>query len=293
MVVLQTDTVGSSLPWETVEWEELEAQLYAVGVGAGQDNPSEELAYTTGNSRGVTARVLPTFATILAHFKPTARHSFGTYSTAALVHAEQSVRFFQPLSPRGRLDVSETLTGFVQKPRGVLVTTHTAARAAATQETMFETYASYYIIGAEVAASRTVREDGLAPWVAPPSPETPSVHFRIPPNQALIYRLSGDFNPLHTDPHVAREGGFDRPILHGLCTYGYAFRLLSRVFDLEAPGTGQFDMRFLAPVYPGDALELRYWEEEGGVYFTIDRADGESVARGALLLNIPRPSYST
>lgn len=280
---LNIEAVGSTLPWETIEWSPEEAQLYAVGVGAGQIDPNKELEFTTGDSRGVPQQVLPTFATILAHFKPKRWHTFGEYSSAALVHGEQSLRFFESIPPTGELRISETLSGYIQKPRGVLVTTHTVANSVDSESKVFESYASYYIMGASVERSRTVREDGLAEWLESSGGKTSSVSFQIPPNQALIYRFSGDFNPLHTDPAVAREGGFERPILHGLCTYGYAFRLLGQALSLSPKEMEQLDMRFIAPVYPGEILELEYWStDDRTTCFLVSRKDGDPVARGSL-----------
>ena len=84
------------------------------------------------------------------------------------------------------------------------------------------------------------------------------------PNQALLYRLSGDLNPLHIDSEVARAAGFDRPILHGLCTYGVAGRALLRTLVGNDPsGMKRLDARFSAPVYPGETIETRIWREGG------------------------------
>ena len=82
-------------------------------------------------------------------------------------------------------------------------------------------------------------------------------------NQALIYRLSGDLNPLHIDPEVARAAGFERPILHGLCTYGVAGRAVLRALADNDPALlMRLDVRFSAPVYPGETIETRIWRED-------------------------------
>jgi acyl dehydratase len=88
------------------------------------------------------------------------------------------------------------------------------------------------------------------------------------PRQALIYRLSGDFNPLHADPDVARSVGFDRPILHGLATYGLAARaILKTLLDYDSARLVGLDVRFSAPVYPGETVRFEIWEEDGEARF--------------------------
>ena len=99
------------------------------------------------------------------------------------------------------------------------------------------------------------------------------------PDQAFVYRLSGDRNPLHTDPSFAALGGFDRPILHGLCTYGFAGRaLLSRLCDNDPASLIDVEGRFSSPVYPGERLSTEIWDLGGGrAVFRVLGADGRVV----------------
>jgi acyl dehydratase len=93
-----------------------------------------------------------------------------------------------------------------------------------------------------------------------------SVEIATPAQLALIYRLSGDLNPLHSDPDVAREAGFNRPVLHGLSTFGIACRaLLAELCRDEAARVKGFAARFSAPVYPGETLAVDFWNKAPGI----------------------------
>jgi acyl dehydratase len=100
--------------------------------------------------------------------------------------------------------------------------------------------------------------------------------------QALIYRLSGDYNPLHSDPAVAKAAGFSRPILHGLCTYGIAAHaLLKTVCAYQAERLRELSVRFTAPVYPGETIRFQFWHGAAGAVHLRARVD----ARDAVVLN--------
>jgi acyl dehydratase len=119
------------------------------------------------------------------------------------------------------------------------------------------------------------------PSAANPVPDRAPDHEirdRIQPNQALIYRLSGDRNPLHSDPAFAQKAGFDRPILHGLCTYGFTGRaLLKALCDDDPDRFGAMSGRFASPALPGDELLVRIWTLDDGAAFQTERADGNVV----------------
>jgi acyl dehydratase len=98
------------------------------------------------------------------------------------------------------------------------------------------------------------------------------------PWQALLYRLSGERSPLHTDPEYAALGGFNRPILQGACTFGFAGRaLLQTVFGGDVDRFGSMSARFAAPVVPGDVLRTSIWQEEDGIVFVTHTAKGTLV----------------
>ena len=104
------------------------------------------------------------------------------------------------------------------------------------------------------------------------------VTYTTRPDQALLYRLSGDRNPLHSDPVFAKRAGFDRPILHGLCTYGFTGRaLLHAVCGSDPARFRSMAARFSRPTYPGDTLTVSMWNEDDGVRFRTDNQRGETV----------------
>jgi acyl dehydratase len=128
-----------------------------------------------------------------------------------------------------------------------------------------------------------VSDPGPAPL--PPLPERAAdieVSYATRPEAALIYRLSGDVNPLHADPEVARKAGFERPILHGLCTYGMGARaVIEKVLGFEAAGLKRLAVRFTSPVWPGEVVRYELWRE--GVHEVRLRASVD--ARQAVVLN--------
>ena len=109
-------------------------------------------------------------------------------------------------------------------------------------------------------------------------PADAEVTYRTSPDQALLYRLNGDRNPMHSDPAFARQAGFDRPILHGLCTFGFTARaLVQAVCDGDPARFGTIEGRFSAPVYPGDDLTVQIWRSVNGANFRTSTEEGNTV----------------
>ena len=140
---------------------------------------------------------------------------------------------------------------------------------------------------AKVSMSTFCRGDGGFGGENKPGPTPAAIPEREPdhvcdlatlPRQALIYRLSGDYNPLHADPKVARAAGFERPILHGLATYGLAARaILKTLLDYNASRLTGLDVRFSAPVYPGETVRFDIWREGDGARFRASVAERQVV----------------
>lgn len=257
-------------------WTSTDALLYALGVGAGQADPLAELALTTENSQGVTQQVLPTFAVLLA--QQAARHSrrqLGDFDPALLVHAEQAVTVPAPLPVCGTARVTSTVTGIYDKGSGALVVSEAAARDGSSGELIASSRASVFIrgeggFGGERGPSAT--------WTRPDRDPDHCLPAPTRPDQALLYRLSGDRNPLHSDPTFAARAGFPAPILHGMCTYGVTCRVL--LAGLCGGDTGRFRSmsgRFSAPVFPGDALTVNAWLDGSTARFQTTRQDGTVV----------------
>jgi acyl dehydratase len=276
-------TVGA--PFDR-SWTSADALLYAVAVGAGADQPLEELAFTTENTTGVDQQVLPTFAVILGAGGGDAWRAVGEFNWAMLVHAGQRIELHRPIPVEGTLRSTTTLIGVEDKGSGGLVTTETQCVDAATGEALFTTRSSAFIRGeGGFADSRPAPGSGGKVTMPDRAPDH-EVTYRTASGQALLYRLCGDRNPLHSDPAFAAAGGFDRPILHGLCTYGFTGRALLHALCGSDPARfGSMDGRFSRPVLPGDSLTVSMWVDDdgAGASFRTATQDGTVVIDGGRL----------
>ncbi|MEV8566979.1 MaoC/PaaZ C-terminal domain-containing protein [Streptomyces sp. NPDC051322] len=254
-------------------WTSKDTLLYAVGVGAGLDDPLRELSFTTENSHGVAQQVLPTFAVLAAQGQR--GRSIGTFDPAMLVHAEQSFDLHRPLAPAGRVRITSRVTGMYDKGSGALVTSEAVAVDPDSGEPLITSRSAVFIRGeGGFGGDRGPRED----WPEPDRAPDHQVTYRTRPEQALLYRLSGDRNPLHSDPVFAAKAGFQRPILHGLCTYGITGRALLHTLAGSDPSRfASMSGRFSKPVLPGEPLTVSVWDDGGTARFRTTRADGTVV----------------
>ena len=273
-MALDHELVGvASEPVER-SWRSDDVILYALGVGAGAPDPTDELAFTTENTAGVELRVLPTFAVLAAQAR-TGR-KLGDFDPARLVHAEQAFELHAPLPVDGRVQVVSTVTGIADKGSGALVSTENAASDAETGKPLVTTRSGVFIRGeGGFGRSGSTSE----PWTLPERAPDEQVRYPTRPEQALIYRLSGDRNPLHADPAFTARGGFDRPILHGLCSYGFTGRaLLHELCGSDPARFKAMDARFSSPVMPGEALTVKVWHDgDGSAVFQTCGDDGRVV----------------
>jgi acyl dehydratase len=256
-------------------WDADVVQIYALGLGAGAEDPLQELEFTTENTAGVQLKVLPTFAVLAAQAR-TGRRPLGDFDPAQLVHAEQSFELHAPLPVAGRVEVTNTVTGIHDKGSGALVVTESVATDVETGKQLITSRGGAFIRGEGGFGGSRGPSDG---WAAPDREPDHVVRYRTRPDQALIYRMSGDRNPLHADPAFAARGGFPRPILHGLCTYGFTGRALLHTLCGSDPE--RFDSmygRFSRPVLPGDELVISIWlGDPGTALFRTATGDGTVV----------------
>jgi acyl dehydratase len=267
---LNFDLIGvESEPAERT-WTSSDVLLYALGVGAGAEDPLEELEFTTENSIGVTTKVLPTFGNMITGGG--GGRKLGDFDPAAFVHAEQAFTLHQPLPTAGTSRSVSKVTGMYDKGKAALVVTESTAVDAATGDPLVTTRGSIFIRGeGGFGGDRGPNPD----WEMPTGKPDEQVTYQTRTDQALLYRLTGDRNPLHSDPKFAARGGFDKPILHGMCTYGYTGRaLLHAVCGSDPARFKSMEARFTKPVLPGDQLTIDVWADGDTAYFrtTVDGA---------------------
>jgi acyl dehydratase len=271
---LDRDAVGRTAGPSEVSWDSRDAMLYALGVGAGQADPFGELNLTTENSADQELVMLPAYGVVLTQ-RAAARPDLGAIDRTKLVHAEQGFTLHKPLPLQGTVRVSGKITGIFDKGSGALVTTTANVVDAASGELLVETNSAVFIRG----------EGGWGGDKGPAGPapvpqRAPDMQVVCPTraDQALLYRLSGDRNPLHSDPAFARRGGFDKPILHGMCTYGITSRVLIKALCGGDPKRlKSMSARFTRPVMPGDELTIQAWKEGGTIRFRTLGAGGHPV----------------
>jgi acyl dehydratase len=290
-MALNPDAVGTKSDPVERSWTSKDALLYALGVGAGALDPTGfELEFTTENSDGVTQRVLPTFTTIVGQGGGT-RASLGEFDPAMLVHGEQSIELHGELPTDGRISITTTVAGMYDKGSAGLVVLESESRHADSGELAFTSRSSLFIRGAGgFGGPRNPEGDEeteLAGETLPTREPDETVTYSTRDDQALLYRLSGDRNPLHSDPAFAKRAGFDRPILHGLCTYGYTGRgLLHTVCGSDPARFRAMRARFSKPTMPGDTLTISVWDigdrASGAYRFRTETQRGETVIEAGL-----------
>lgn len=262
-------------------WGSKDALLYALGVGAGHDASLDEMAFTTENSKGVRQLVLPTFAVLAT--QASSGRSLGTFDPAMLVHAEQAFETDGPLPVEGDVQVSSTVTSIEDKGSGALVVIEADAVDTVSEKHVATAKSSLFIRGEGGYGRKSERSS--SPSMPKTAPDA-KVTYSTRPEQALLYRLSGDRNPLHSDPGFAARAGFDRPILHGLCTYGVTGRaLLHELCGSDPSRLRAMSGRFTKPVYPGQDLTVSIWNTQEGKVFQVTTADDTVVLdRGSVVV---------
>jgi acyl dehydratase len=275
-VSLDFAVVGSRLTATEVSWSADDVMLYALAVGAGQDDPLAELQYTTENSKDVALQVLPTFGAVLA--RRAARPRLGDFPMSRVLHGEQSVAVHAPLPVSGTVTVTPVVTGIHDKGSGALVVTETAITNARTNDLLMTSTSGLFIRGeggfggASPARARTR---------GPSDDPDQTVEIVTRADQALLYRLTGDRNRLHSDPSFAVRAGFPKPILHGMCVYGTVCRVLINMLCAGNPDrVALMAGRFTTPVVPGARLHLSLWQHAGGAQFVVRDKAGDIVLRG-------------
>ena len=248
---------------ETFRYGDRETMLYALGIGFGRDPMNEaELPFVYENG----LRTVPTMSTVIAWGMGTLAKSGINY--LMVVHGEQRLTMHKPLPIAAEITADERVRGAFDKGvgKGAVIVTEKVIREKNSGEKL-----------CTMVNTTFARGDGGFGGPKEGAPEPHAIPTRAPdlvhdcdtrPDQAFIYALSGDRNPLHRDPSVAKMAGFPRPILHGLCTYGTACRaIISTICKYDPAKIKGFDVRFSAPVFPGETISTEMWVDGAVVSF--------------------------
>ena len=196
-----------------------------------------------------------------------------------MLHGEQVIRLFQPLAPQGRIIQVGEVLNIYDKGQGAVYRIRIKGWTEKEAKVYEAEWSIFYLGAGGFGGDPGPR----AEKVEPPEGVEPefSISEKVAANQAAIYRLSGDFNPLHLDPAAAQRGGFDRPILHGLCTYGFATRIIVKtLLGGDVACLKEFSARFSDVVYPGDILTTEGWRADDGYLIRV-RTDRSIVLSNA------------
>ncbi len=251
-------------------WTASDALLYAVGVGAG----TAELQYTTENTRDLPQQVLPTFAVIIGG-GGVPMSEVGSFNPALMVHGEQGIELYDEIPPAGEIESIGEVTAIWDKGSAAVLEFSSTATNVATGRPLLKTRTVLFCRGEGGWGGDRGPNDKVE---FPDRPADHQVTYQTREDQALTYRLSGDRNPLHSDPSFAAMGGFTRPILHGLCTWGFTGRaLLHTLCGGDPKRFRSMNSRFSKPVYPGDTLTISIWVDGNGAHFRTTNQHGDIV----------------
>lgn len=250
-------------------WGHKDIQLYHLGIGAGiPATDPDELRYTLESE----LHVLPSFATVAGGRMALAGGLNGPgidVDLAAVLHGGQTVEVHRPIPVTGDATQTSRVAAVYDKGKAAVIVLRTEAADA---DGPLWTCDSRIFVRGEGGFGG---ERGPSERLEPPAREPDrTVERAIREDQALLYRLSGDWNPLHADPGFAKVAGFEKPILHGLCSYGM---VLKAVVDTELGGdvarVRSYTTRFAGVVYPGETLRIRMWRHEGRVQVTASAVE--------------------
>lgn len=289
MAIFYPDILQQRTAAREFSYGDKDVMLYALGVGMGRDPMDEtELAFVYEKN----LKVVPTAATVLAaglrgrvgpapEMPPGHRQS--QINFLMVVHGEQKVELHKPLPASGTFTAEGRTIGAYDKGPG--------KGAVIINETVWTDEKGEKV--ATLTGSTFARGDGgfggpsegaPEPHVVPTRAPDLSVDIETREDQALLYRLNGDRNPLHSDPEVAKRAGFDRPILHGLCTYGITCRaVLQAITGFDPDQIYSHQARFSAPVFPGDTITVDLWKDGKEISFEARvKARGATVIKNGL-----------
>ncbi|VTU46295.1 Enoyl reductase domain of yeast-type FAS1 (plasmid) [Variovorax sp. SRS16] len=264
------------------EWRPRDCALYAVSCGMGHD-PLDESQLRFADETRSDHVALPSMALVLAYPGFWLARSGTTADPARLMHVEQQIEWHAPIATSGRVTSTTRVTGIYDKGAG--------GHAFIRSERVLHDASGAAL--ATLAQTHVLRQGGGFGGEPPPKPVTRNVpdaapavevHVDTRPEQALLYRLNGDLFALHSSPQRAHDAGFERPLLHGMCTAGIAMQVLLRTLAKGEPRRfRRVSLRFSAPVFPGNRLLVEAWDD-GSFRVRVPQRDVVAIDQGVLEL---------
>lgn len=247
-------------------WTDREVMLYALGIGMGSDPLNENELQFVNEAYAIPKRlkVVPSFASVCVWG---ASPGAVDLNRVMLVDGERDITFHKPIPAAANVTAEARVLGVYDKgeEKGAIIQNEVVVRGGDAGKI------------ATIVSSTFARGDGgfggpsdgmLEPHQVPRRTPDRSMEILIRPDQALLYRLSGDRNPLHSDPEFACRAGFPKPILHGLCTYGMTCRAVLETYaDYDPTAFRRHRVRFSAPVFPGEILTIHLWKDGNSISF--------------------------
>ncbi|MDH6543257.1 MaoC/PaaZ C-terminal domain-containing protein [Streptomyces lavendulae] len=252
-----------------IGWDHKDIQLYHLGLGAGiPATDPDELRYTLESK----LHVLPSFATVagagMAMLGGLAAPGIDV-NLAAVLHGGHSIELHRPIPVKGRATSTSKVAAVHDKGKAAVIVLR--SEVADADGPLWTSDAQLFVRGeGGFGGERGPSVRAEQPERAPDRTEERTIREE----QALLYRLSGDWNPLHADPEFAKLAGFDRPILHGLCSYGMTLKaVVDTVLGGDVSRVRAYRTRFAGIVFPGETLRIRMWQETGRVLVSVTAVD--------------------
>ncbi len=269
--------LGAKISGGSAKWDRDKVILYHLGVGAGvPQTDANELTYTYEQN----LKVLPSFGVIPAFASMGGLGAVPglSFNPMMLLHGEQDLEIRKPIPVEAEVETNGTIAGIYDKGKAALVVIETATNIKGESDPLFVNRFSLFLRGEGGFGGDSGPAAGnAAPDRAPDKVvESPTI-----PQQALLYRLSGDKNPLHADPAFAKMGGFDVPILHGLCSFGIVCKaVVDNALGGDTAKVARYQARFAGVFFPGETMVTSYWRDGNTIL-----VDAKSKERGTAVIS--------
>ncbi|KAM6150359.1 peroxisomal multifunctional enzyme type 2 isoform 1-T1 [Erethizon dorsatum] len=259
--------IGYKLPSYVSAYTELDTIMYALGVGASMKHPKDLKFLYEGSS---DFSCLPTFGVIIAQKSMTggglAEIPGLPINFAKVLHGEQYLQIYKPFPRAGKLKCEAVIADILDKGSGLVIVLDVYSYSG--KELICYSQYSLFVVGSGGFGGKRTSEKLKMAIDIPSRPPDAVITDNTSLNQAALYRLSGDWNPLHIDPNFASLAGFEKPILHGLCTFGFSARhVLQHFAGNDVSRFKAIKARFAKPVYPGQTLRTEMWKEGNRIHF--------------------------